>query len=385
MKKVLKKIGNAISPFIRKVASFIRTEFRMVIGICVVFFLIIAVFLPNQKSQTQPQQTTTPTRQGWAMQSGDYTNNRWFGDGIKQIKDAETDAQASDALAIWLDKIKRDPILLAAAANQFLGKNITNDSLVNNGWSTDSAIQSAMEIEIAIGKSGIRVSDAPVNGYNTGINNNTVITSPGVSGDRKAVEVTLPNQEKIWVLGRCGNLVLPGKPSLPPGKTDNPTTPTPAQTEEAPIPVPTQTVTPMIVTIITTPEPEPVPTPTTTPASSHRHGGSRSYTQPKDLDVEDYKSPGDDGKNGSGTGARDPRPTVTTQPLSTPTPVQVSTPEGDNNNKPGSSSKGTTAPEASKGGSSSGSSGKRSVPAPAAPSSNGNSGNVNSGNPANPF
>jgi hypothetical protein len=313
---------------------------------------------PTQKSSASP---TDYNRQGWAMKTGDYENNRWFGDGIQQIKDAKTNAQASDALAIWLDRVKRDPILLAAAANQFLGKNITSDSLIKNGWSTNLAIQSAMEIEAAIGKSNVEVSNAPVDGYNTGVSNNTVVTSQnqGISGDRKAVQVTLPAQKKIWVMARCGNIALPGKPSLPPGKTDNPT-PTPPT--EPPVIVP--------------------PTPTTPP---------HHPLKPKSSNPEDYRKPGDDNTNGSGNGTMSPRPYVTSDP-STPAPVQTSR-DGDGDSrvtdspssKPNSPS-GVTAPGANNN-SSGGDTPPRSVPAPAvpAPNNNGNGGDVNTGTPVNPF
>jgi len=359
----------------------IKLAIGILIGLIIVFF--VSVFTPNQKASTP----TTPSRQGWAMQAGNYNNNRWFGDGIKQIKDAKTDAQASDALAIWLDRVKRDPMLLAAATNQILGKNITKDALVSNGWSTSLAIQSATEIEVAIGRSKVSVANAPINGYNSGVYNGTVVASAneGISGDRKGVEVTLPNQKKFWVLGRCGNIALPEKPSLPQGKTDNPT-PT---TTEQPI------ITP-VITPVPTPKPTPIPTPTPTPyyrSYGGSSGGGGPYLQPKSNDpAVGYRTLGNDGTKGAGTDIQGPKPTVTSAPLMTPAPVQVSRSSGGGRvsessaSAPGSTS-GAAAPGASNrssanssGGSSAAPAASRPIAAPAAPP------NASTGNPiVNPF
>ncbi len=370
----------------KKVFDFFKKNRLAVIvwGVILAVILINIIIAVNtsKKTATTTPSTNSPSPSGWAMQTGDYANNRWFGNGIDQIKSAETDAQASDALAVWLDRVKRDPILLAAAANSFLGKNITKDELVKDNWSTDLAIQSTMEIEMVIAKSKISNQSAPADGYNTGVNDGTVVTSknPGVSGDRKAVQVTLPDDNKLWVMGRCGNITLPSKPSLPEGKTDNPT---PPEQTKAPLPTPT----PQPVVIVVTPKPSPTPTPKPTTSHHHSGGGSRGL-ESKSSDPTDYQRPGTDNTNDSGTGTMSPRPVVTSAP-STPAPVQTTRPSSNNrtndssNATPGSSS-GATAPGASSGSSSDNAPAPRVVPPPAAPPANGGN-NVNTGTPVNPF
>jgi hypothetical protein len=82
------------------------------------------------------------------------------------------------------------------------------------------------QFEGALKASGTKVEEgvAPTNGYNSGIVNGTygVDASQGVSGDRKAIQITLKDGTVIWIMVRCANPVYPGKPNLPTVPTDNP-------------------------------------------------------------------------------------------------------------------------------------------------------------------
>jgi len=69
------------------------------------------------------------------------------------------------------------------------------------------------------------VDEAPANGTNSGVDANGnygVAEGRGITGDRKAIEITLPNGTKTWVMFRCGNPVFLGSPNLPHVPTDNP-------------------------------------------------------------------------------------------------------------------------------------------------------------------
>lgn len=193
-----------------------------VLGI-ILAVVIINIIIANTPKEMTTAPTVTPNS-SWAMQAGDYRNNRWFSDGINQIRTAKNDQQASDALAIWLDRVKRDPNLLVGAAKFFLDRDVKKESLVKDGWATDSAVQLVTEIELQTSKSNVLVQDAPANGYNTGVENSTVVASSneGVSGNRKAIKVETPDKKTIFVMARCGNIVAPDKPRVSTGKTDNP-------------------------------------------------------------------------------------------------------------------------------------------------------------------
>jgi len=74
--------------------------------------------------------------------------------------------------------------------------------------------------------------DAPATGYNSGVNSNgtyQVYATPGVTGNRKAIKVTLANGSVVWIMVRCGNVVYstppPGVPTTTPPTTTPPTTP----------------------------------------------------------------------------------------------------------------------------------------------------------------
>lgn len=69
-------------------------------------------------------------------------------------------------------------------------------------------------------------TQASAGALNSGINRGTygVASTPGLSGNRKAVKVTLSDGSFVMILVRCGNVVFPSKPNLPAVPTDQPPT-----------------------------------------------------------------------------------------------------------------------------------------------------------------
>jgi len=337
----------------KKVTLFKRLSYGM-LAMAIIAFFIVAIMpsfnTPKQianepETETSTEISTVAQHTTWKMTDGDYGNNRWFTDGVVEIKNAESDAEAASAANVWLEKVKTDPNLLVGAAKYLLNEDIDKATLTDSdGWATDEAVQLVARMQMLLGQSKITTSNAPATGYNSGVENNSVVASSnaGVTGDTKAVQVVTTSGETVWIMARCGNIVTPGKPSVPPGKTDNPTPPT--------------------------------PTPLT----------------PKSSDPKDYKQPGDDSTTDSGIGTKPPV-TVTTPAESTPPTVITSqtssvgivdTPT----NKPGSET-GVIAPGAVQPTSSASST---PIPSPEPgvnpTSSSGvtNSG-INTGDPGNPF
>lgn len=192
-------------------------------------------------SPTSSATATCPTT--WPMVPADHRNFRWFADGIAEIRAAKTSADARKAIGVWLDKVKADPSLLSGAAQSFMSKTVNPTTLVDKGCATQPAVNLTIELATDLGRSSVSVSQAPTNGYNSGVDNGRVVsaTQPGISGDRKAVLVTTKDGKKVWVMARCGNPVTTGKPNLPTGNTDQPkptstptSTPTPTSTTPKP-------------------------------------------------------------------------------------------------------------------------------------------------------
>lgn len=78
---------------------------------------------------------------------------------------------------------------------------------------------------------------ASSNGVNTGMSNGIygAASSSGISGDMAASQLDLSNGDSVVALNRCGNLVLPSKPSsLPSVPTDNPPPPPKPGTPDTP-------------------------------------------------------------------------------------------------------------------------------------------------------
>jgi len=198
----------------------------VIIALSIVILILVSFFVGTLLAKvpsTQKSTTATENPNTWQMIGADHTNNRWLADGVQSIKDAETDAAANSAAIDWVDKIKVDPELLASAAETFnVDQNINSATLVENGWATQKAVELRDKVLIQLASSRTTPDFAPLNGYNSGVNNDQVVgaNNPGISGRTKSIKIILSNGDTYWILGRCGNTVTEGKPSLPPGDTD---------------------------------------------------------------------------------------------------------------------------------------------------------------------
>lgn len=160
----------------------------------------------------------------WLVVHADNENNRWFAGGIQEIRDAQTPEEAEEAAHIWLNQVRRDPELLAGAARYFVDREIDPATLVDEECASTEAEQLVAEMELAIASARVTPSEAPADGYNSGVNDSNVVgaSQPGITGDRAAILIELPDGTKIWVMARCGNPVTEGPPPVPPGITDEP-------------------------------------------------------------------------------------------------------------------------------------------------------------------
>ena len=178
----------------------------------------------------------------WLVVQSDNENNRWFSGGIQEIRDAQTPEEAEEAAHIWLNQVRRDPELLAGAARYFVDREIDPATLVDEECASTEAEQLVAEMELAIASARVTPSEAPADGYNSGVNDSNVVgaSQPGITGDRAAILIELPDGTKIWVMARCGNPVTEGPPPVPPGITDEPP---PTTTTVPPTTIPPTTTT----------------------------------------------------------------------------------------------------------------------------------------------
>ena len=219
----------AIVPYDR--SAIFRKVGLWVVGIAVLL-LVVGCVAFNQKPQgpkvggtnaviTSVPTTTTATT--WKKSLSNYGENRWFGDGITEIKSATTSTQAAEAAQVWLNRVKTDPNLLVAAANVILKKEVDPTTLFDkDDWATPAAVQLVAEMQLALATARIVPDNAPTDGINTGVSNGNVVSAraAGISGNRKAIRITMPDGRVVWVLARCGNTVTRGHSHFPPGKTD---------------------------------------------------------------------------------------------------------------------------------------------------------------------
>lgn len=156
-------------------------------------------------------------------------DNRFFSDGIVEIKNATDEKSAQQAFNVWLDEVLKTPAYMAPTIKTFLGEDVDQASLVDGDCVSAKALEYDARLRAESIEWTFAPEAAPSNGYNTGVQDGQVVRSetPGITGDLTAIKITLPDGTVVWILCRCGNIVTIEQPPLPPGKTDNPPRPTP--------------------------------------------------------------------------------------------------------------------------------------------------------------
>jgi len=160
---------------------------------------------------------------GFAQQDiTDQELNRFIKGGI----DAETPAKSRNK---FLEAVRHDASSLLFYARTFGLKDLPSETetLSADGTCLSEAGQQVHhDLAVLMKASGVQFGDAPSNAYNSGVNNEglpVIDTAPGISGEKKALKVKLPDGSMVIILVRCGNPVFPSPPQgVPPGPTDNP-------------------------------------------------------------------------------------------------------------------------------------------------------------------
>lgn len=198
----------------------------------------------------------------WEMPGVDHGEaNKWFSDGIVAIKEAQTPEDARVAAEEWTNGssehlgAKHDDKLFVAGYNVLHRESISNGTMEaltteglidESGCASDKMVQEVANFQAWVAASEVTVEDAPADWVNTGTDANgevTIASQPGIGGDRKAIKIVSPDGSVTYIMGRCGQPVVPGKPGfpIPEGPTDNPENP-PTTTPETP---PTTSTIPM--------------------------------------------------------------------------------------------------------------------------------------------
>lgn len=175
---------------------------------------------PHPKKTKAPP--TCPTK--FKQVAGNNTSDRVDADFAAKYAKATADATAagtplSDAQKkLLLEDSANNAQRLAIWANAFGLYDTPNtwQPLVANDCLSQKGQELYYQLKGVLSAKGTTFAeaDAPVNGYNSGVSNGTygVSAYQGISGDRKAIKVTLANGTVVWIMVRCGNVVHPGPP-----------------------------------------------------------------------------------------------------------------------------------------------------------------------------
>ena len=224
---------------------------------------------PSQVAAPQDSTSVSPTDAGcttWSISNPDTHN--WVTDGVPEIKDATTDADAKAAAQTWLDKLKLDDRSLVAAAQLVLDQNVDRTTLSNGTCASQAAVDLVSSIRSTLGTAIVTPATAPKTSFNTAIEGSKVVSYPqGLSGDRTAIKVEMESPsgsgvKTFYVLSRCGNGETEGQTPFPQSNQPSPdqtSTPSPSCGCQTPAPTPTPSET------ASTPSPTPTPTPKPTP------------------------------------------------------------------------------------------------------------------------
>lgn len=174
--------------------------------------------------------------------SGHENNNvddQFAADYAKATSDAIAAGQkVSDAQReLLLNKTGHDAWLLAIWAHPFGLFDDPNEytSLVEGDCLSHEGQALYNQFKGVLATAVLTEGQAPSNGTNSGVYDGTygVNSGPGIRGDRKAIEVTLPDGTKVWIMVRCGNVVYP--PGPPPGNLPKVPTDDPGPQGNAPV------------------------------------------------------------------------------------------------------------------------------------------------------
>lgn len=100
---------------------------------------------------------------------------------------------------------------------------VEGGKIVDGACLTQKGMALFWKYEGAVLASSLEVSQASPDAINSGSDGTTIVVdaNPGIGGDLTSIKIILPDGSIFEKLVRCGNMAFPGRPNLPPGKTDN--------------------------------------------------------------------------------------------------------------------------------------------------------------------
>lgn len=223
-------------------------KIALIIGTLLLITMFVAAFVmsnngvvsatpttpPSNTATTEPAPAATSTvacepqfTQSPAQREGNKVDSDF------EVKYATATAEANNLTTaqreVLLEQAGKDALALAAWAHAFGLYEEPNEwnELVNGNCLSSEGERLFYQFEGVLSASGTTFdeADAPANGYNSGIDNGTygVASYAGISGDRKAIKVTLKDGSIVYIMVRCGNPVykIP-PPDIPDVPTDEP-------------------------------------------------------------------------------------------------------------------------------------------------------------------
>ena len=197
---------------------------------------LVAGCSDSPKESTHNSATTTTVEvatsqeacaQSWEIKQLTTSDHRFVSEGLASIRDAQTPADAREAIQQeWLGIVAGDPETLSGVSKVILNADVNPADLVDasGACASDKAETLRAQLDTTLSLSDLTPDQAPEVGTNSGIDQNGSVVFAGhngISGNRKAIKVSMPDGRTIWIMERCGNMVTEKPmPGLPTGPTD---------------------------------------------------------------------------------------------------------------------------------------------------------------------
>jgi len=227
-----------------------------VIVLVVAAFLIVKPFKGDDKGSTSASAATLDPR--FVQEAGSNADQKV--DAGFETAVAKAVADGKPIATVLLERAGHNAQRLAIWSNSFGLYKDPNDwkklVIADGTYLSESGLELYFKLEGALTAAGTTVAEgqAPATGYNSFVQDGvyTVSEKAGVTGNRKAIMVTLKNGTVIWIMFRCGNNVFPSKPHIPTPPKPHTTTTTVRPTTTTTTVGPTTTTTTVGPTTTTT-------------------------------------------------------------------------------------------------------------------------------------
>lgn len=184
----------------------------------------VTVTGPGGQAQGNKPTTANGCQGTWAYDMSAHPDYAWVEGGLQSVYKAfqtKSEADARAAANDWVDHVKTVLPEWQYAIQLTTHEVVSAGDLEDSGCATTVAADYVTQVKDVLAKSKVTAGQVPSNAYTTGYENGRIVrnATPGITGDRTALIITLPDGTVIYIQAPCGNAASVERPELPVGHT----------------------------------------------------------------------------------------------------------------------------------------------------------------------